>query len=212
MSNRTTPERSTEIPYGYCHCGCGQLAPISKLTRSERGQKAGEPTKYILGHNNYARAARSRTERFWEKVDKRGPNDCWEWTASRNPSGYGQFMLGSKRDGTKRCHLASRVAYELTYGSIPNSLDVCHKCDNPACCNPNHLFLGTPKENNRDAASKGRLPRGESHHNSKLTENEVREIRHRVANGESQAAVATDFGLSSAGISRIITRKRWKHI
>jgi hypothetical protein len=105
---------------------------------------------------------RPLAERFWEKVDKRGPDECWEWTASRNPDGYGHLRVGSLRDGTRRMRKAPRVAYELTHGPIPPSSAsthgtcVLHSCDNPGCCNPRHLFLGSQYDNIADMQAKGR--------------------------------------------------------
>lgn len=90
-------------------------------------------------------------ERFWPKVDKRGGDDaCWPWLGGRFESGYGQF---SQRPRNLRAH---RVAYELTHGQIPDNLMVLHECDNPPCCNPKHLFLGTNDDNMADRQRKGR--------------------------------------------------------
>jgi hypothetical protein len=86
-------------------------------------------------------------EEFWEWVDIRGDDDCWEWKRSRFPDGYGQVNHT----------VAHRIAWEMTNGPIPEGLWVLHKCDNPPCCNPNHLFLGTVKDNVHDAMRKGRM-------------------------------------------------------
>jgi len=90
------------------------------------------------------------SERFWKKVNKGSPSECWEWMAYKNPTGYGRVSKGGKIE------VAHRVAYELTYGAIPEGMVVMHRCDNPQCCNPGHLSLGTQKNNMWDCVSKGR--------------------------------------------------------
>jgi len=114
-------------------------------------------------------------ERFWSKVDKRGPDDCWEWKASLGRGGYGHFWPTRRK--TMQAH---RMAYELHYKIIvPKTTWVCHTCDNPKCCNPTHLFLGTPKDNTQDMLQKHRhrTTYGESHYFHKLTDAQVTEIR-----------------------------------
>jgi hypothetical protein len=101
------------------------------------------------------RPHRPIAERFWPKVDKSG--ECWIWRGAKNRNGYGTFMLGEFQ---ARAH---RVAYELTYGPILDRLMVCHHCDNPPCCNPAHLFLGTVADNAADMVKKGRQARGDHH-------------------------------------------------
>jgi hypothetical protein len=93
--------------------------------------------------------------RFWAKVADMESDGCWEWRGARNQDGYG--VVGWKENGGTRTTTASRIAVELTTGEpIPAGLLVCHECDNPPCCNPNHLFLGTYTDNVRDAMRKGR--------------------------------------------------------
>jgi len=91
-------------------------------------------------------------ERFWARVKKGKPDECWEWTASKNPKGYGWF-----RPGSKGCPFhAHRIAWRIANGPVPVGLCVLHRCDNPPCCNPHHLFLGTQLDNVRDKVQKGR--------------------------------------------------------
>lgn len=133
------------------------------------------------------------------------PDGCWVWTGYVNPKGYGQIGLSGRKLG-----LTHRVAYSLHYGVDPGSLLVCHRCDNPPCCNPAHLFLGTAGDNTRDMIAKGRVraPRGERSGMAKLTDAQVEEIRARAARGETQASIAVDFGIHPAHASRVIRRKR----
>ncbi len=146
-------------------------------------------------------------ERFWSGADKGGPDECWEWRASKARNDYGQWCVKGK------AQQAHRAAWELVNGAIPKGYFVCHKCDNPPCVNPNHLFLGTPLDNMLDAQRKGRLVHyeGEKHVNSKLTVKQVLEIRHRWNEGiASQSAMARELGVSKSLVNQIVNRKWWK--
>lgn len=90
-------------------------------------------------------------ERFWSKAERKDKDSCWNWKAYKNRDGYGNFSI----DGSRRWN-AHRISYAITNGEIPKGMSVCHKCDNPSCVNPNHLFLATHKENMRDKSEKGR--------------------------------------------------------
>lgn len=159
--------------------------------------------------------------RFWAKVDKRGPDECWEWKAHRQKLlGYGQF--GMDRGGPRwDTVLAHRIAWELSNGPIPEDLIVCHSCDNPPCCNPGHLFLGTYRDNIQDAMSKGRMreiprfsrARGEQVKTSRLSASDVLLIRQMYeTSGVSQEKLAARFGVGQTTISRVVLRKVWTHI
>ena len=154
--------------------------------------------------------ARSLEERFWEKVDVRGPNNCWQWMAGKDRDGYGRIRL----DGNGPTLRAHRVSFEIAHGPIPDGLQVLHTCDNPGCCNPAHLFLGTDADNHHDMDQKGRRvnPLGEAHGMSKLTEGDVLTIRELSAAGYAQEAIARKFGIGHSTVSDVVNRKSWKHI
>jgi hypothetical protein len=145
-------------------------------------------------------------ERFWRKVDKREPDECWPWTGAHLPEGYG-LMYKSGRP--RRWHRSNRLAYELLVGPIPDGLHVLHRCDNPPCCNPAHLFLGTQADNNRDRDQKGRNNgykiRGAANGRAKLMPEQVAEIRRLyAAGGVSQQTLADRFGVKQPQISRLV--------
>jgi hypothetical protein len=153
-----------------------------------------------------AYAARPLAERFWEKVDKSG--ECWLWTASLTRGGYGQFPL--RKGVIRRAH---RIAWELTYGPPGNSW-VLHRCDNPRCVRPDHLFLGAPKDNGADMAAKGRADsrRGAARQNAKLTEADVLAIRAARAQGVTGADLGRRYDVHRTTIYHICSRDYWKHI
>jgi hypothetical protein len=130
-------------------------------------------------------------------------NGCWEWTGSLDTGGYGRL----KKKGTHR------LSYEIFVGPIGN-FHVLHRCDNPPCCNPNHLFLGTQADNMMDKSAKGRVRVGigEKHGKAKMTEDGVREARKSWANGESIKSIARRYDVSACSISHIVNRKLWRHV
>ena len=153
----------------------------------------------------------SPTERFWASVDKSAPNGCWHWVGCILGTGYGQFTVRS--DGNKRRYGAHRFSYQLNVGDIPGGLFVCHRCDNPRCVNPEHLFLGTTQDNTADRHRKGRDPRGEASNRSKLTNDKVRQIRALyVPRKFPTRRLAKLFGISQTNVRDIIARKIWSHV
>jgi len=143
--------------------------------------------------------------RFWLFVDRRGKNECWLWKGSTRGAGYGRIKEGGVD------LLAHRVSYQINRGPIPADLLVCHRCDAPRCVNPRHLFIGTQKDNLADRKAKGRFHpvKGERHGRSKLTEQQVLEIR---KDDRSQGAIAADYKIHRAMVSYIKSRHSWKHI
>lgn len=146
-------------------------------------------------------------DRFFTKVNKTGT--CWLWIGHTNHFGYGMIKHNYR-------HLrAHRVSWELHFGKIPDGLLVCHHCDNPPCVNPEHLFLGTDKDNMGDARKKNRvfMAHGTKSGCAKLTEKQVIEIRHLYDSKQlNQTQLANRFGVNHRTINYIVLRYTWKHI
>lgn len=140
--------------------------------------------------------------RFWAKAKILTPNLCWDWSSTLFTNGYGKakFLI----DG-EFSYIAHRIAYFLHYGENPGKLNVCHKCDNPRCVNPHHLFLGTHQENIADKVTKNRA-------GFKLDAVKVSAIKKRLAQGEIQAHLAKEFGVCASTILQIKHGRMWKHI
>lgn len=154
-------------------------------------------------------------KRFQEKIRTGAPNECWEWTASLNTDGYGQFAYYPIKRGKKVNFQAHQVAYFLEHGIIPEGLCVLHTCDNPKCNNPAHLFIGTSTDNNHDRDRKGRhkASRGEANGAVKLTSEQVQRVRVlRITYKRSAAEIAAMFGVSDSCIKGIIYGYNWKHL
>lgn len=158
------------------------------------------------------RGYRNTPESFWDRLDKAG--DCWVWTGALYVNGYGAVRWGGKKVYTHR------LAFELNSGPIPEGLFVCHRCDNPPCCNPAHLFLATPRENMVDRDAKGRhgwarrpdaIPRGEQSLRSVLTLAQVEDARRSHAHGESVQSIATRLKRSYKTIHAALTGENWRH-
>lgn len=179
--------------------------------------------------NTWHHLTPKRIEQFWASVDKSGGDEaCWNWKQAKT---YGEYYLGTHKERTHR------LAYNLSTGQdIPAGMEVCHTCDNPACCNPAHLFIGTHSQNMRDRDKKKRGRKagstwrglvdepiatkkpatkkcGSNNGASKLTEQDVRDIRARYATREiSQRKLADEYGVHASLIGFIVRRKYWQHV
>jgi hypothetical protein len=165
-----------------------------------------------------ARPRTSLTERFWSKVDRKDQGDCWPWLGWRDGDGYGQISIGGAKGRRIR---ATAAAWLLTYGEMPTN-QVLHRCDNPPCVRPDHLFSGTAKDNAADRGRKGRtargkrrpetVVRGERQRRAKLTDEAVREIRARFDKGETRQELAREFGVSWTVVDGVVKRTLWSHV
>jgi hypothetical protein len=149
--------------------------------------------------------------RFWRFVDKKSDSECWYWIGQIQPNGYGRISLGAKELGSEGAH---RVSWKMhNKAEIPQGWHVMHKCDNPSCVNPNHLTIGTAKQNTQDMIAKGRKrtvsPKGEGNGKSLLNEEQVRTIR---TSKLSHAAMARELGVSPNCVRGVRTGRTWTHI
>lgn len=158
-------------------------------------------------------------ERFWAKVQKAGPDDCWLWGGACERSGYGKVFKGRDANGTSQFVKAHRLSWELAHGEpVPDGRYVLHGCDNPPCVNPAHLRVGTGAENTADRAERRRgkehRQHGEANDNAKLTEDDVRAIIAELQRlpRRSQASIAEQFGIKQPQVSRIMRRVNWAHL
>lgn len=144
--------------------------------------------------------------RFWYQVEQ--TPTCWLWKGSlKGQKGYGAIKVKDKKIA------AHRFSWQLRYGlEIPKGYFLCHTCDNPQCVNPEHLFLGTPKDNSQDAISKNRMAIGSKNANARLNEEMVISIRKRFDDGETYSSLAKEFGVTWAAIKGIVVRTSWRHI
>lgn len=164
--------------------------------------------------------------RFSTKYFPEPNSGCWIWTGMTAQNGYGRMLVKSKNGPTAAAH---RISWAIVHGAPPTNLDVCHKCDNRLCVNPDHLFLGSRADNMRDCSKKGRnimqrhpersvlrgnkirRPAGESHPQAKLTEAQIHEIR-RLRGSSSQEALAARFGVDRSTVGRILSGMTWRHL
>ena len=190
------PEKCFQNKYWgcWCKCSCGRskLVRVHHL-RSGRSKSCGcrhglSPKQYLMS-----------------KV-KFNDNGCWEWFGAADSKGYGSC---SSYGYTTSTH---RLSYMLHFGEIHGDLHVCHRCDNPKCCNPDHLFLGTVKDNMQDRVDKDRVLKGSDHPNSKLTESLVTQARQEYDNGSSVLELANNYNITSGAMRQFLKQITWKHI
>lgn len=143
-------------------------------------------------------------EDFWINVEVKEAKDCWPWKKFKKPDGYGLFRFNRGK------WMSHRFAFWIINKTLPRF--VCHTCDNPSCCNPNHLFAGDAAKNNKDMVAKGRQARGEGHGTSRFTEKIIKEMRNLYEGGASQRALAKKYQTDRIVIQRIVNRKTWKHV
>ena len=183
--------------------------------RQENGDKRADPRGRVPGDVDHCEVATRDTlplpnltaddiERFLSKIDRTEEADCWEWTAGKR-EGYGRFRIGDN------LYVATRLMWRLTHGIDPSSQLVCHTCDNPGCCNPNHLFLGTDEDNNNDKEAKrrGKHPAGENNGLAKLTTEDVISIYHSA---DAPADLGRKYGVTGENIRSIQAGRTWQHV
>ncbi len=158
--------------------------------------------------NEAKRASLER--RLWDKIDKRGPNDCWNWMAkATHPFGYGRITAVTGIQVK-----AHQAVFALTFGHIPDGMVICHSCDNPKCCNPSHLFIGTQAVNHEDMMNKNRGSApptffGESHHNTKFDEKTAVLIS---KDRRPAWVIAKQYSISTKTVYRLRRGETWKGI
>lgn len=147
---------------------------------------------------------------FWRCVEKL-ENGCWIWTGFRHPR-RGHGMLCRSSNNISKTYYAHRFLWESLNGRIPEGMCLCHKCDNPPCVNPDHLFLGTRADNNKDMVNKGRQVKGCNNGKSKIDETDVKLIKFLLSLGNYQRVIADWFNVSDNVISDVKTGRCWSHV
>jgi hypothetical protein len=180
-------------------CGCGQKTKIAPVTSRKYGWVKGQPFKWIIGHQN--RMAPT------DYIVNPG-TDCWEWQRAKANGGYGRMTVAGR---VVRAH---RAYWEAINGPVPEGLWVLHKCDNPCCVNPDHLYVGDAADNTRDAVERGRFKpntmRGEANPRHKLTASQAQAIRSEyIPRVVTASALALRYGVSKKLVLNIVHGKAW---
>jgi len=199
---------------------CERCGEVFAQPKNQRGQTWGKRRFCSPGCSDAGRTKptshkrRPIAERFWPKVDVRGPEECWEWQGTREGAeGYGILFKERQANGNPTTLKAHRLSYELNIGPIPDGLWVLHHCDNRPCVNPAHLYAGTARDNaiDRETRRRGRPQDGGVNANAKLTAKQVDEIRSRyAAGGVTQDELAKEYAVIQPHISRIVRGETWK--
>lgn len=204
----------------WCRCGCGK-AMFSVLGGNLRSGNTLSceclGKEWLAKHNKGMKyTEEERLAAFWEKVDRRLVDECWPWLAGKDRKGYAKFHIGNRSVNASRFMLKIKLGRELIPGE-----QALHRCDNPGCVNPQHLFVGTNDDNIRDKIAKGRQARGgpgkyaakgAAHPMAKLSEAQIRSIRQRLSNGEQPVELARDLSVSRQLIYQIRHGKIWRHL
>jgi len=198
------------VPFGFCHCRCGGRTSIAKQNIRRLGHINGQPVRFLPGHHAWFQPRGPRqtlAEQFWSQVDRTTtPDGCWPFTGALTADGYGHIKVNG------RMRMAHHIALKLSGFIIPfERLQVRHYvCDNPPCCRPSHLKIGTPQDDADDKVSKGRQARGESHGHAKLRQQDADEIRRLYrAGGISQRTLARQFGVNQRAVWAILSGEAW---
>ena len=205
ISEASRPENAKQTgKFWNCICECGTERVVYGVTvRSASSKSCGclrSETSFVHMKEMRLQQAGTIEERFFSRFVKLD-NGCWQWRAHTDKDGYG--VLPGDRKNTR----AHRLSYEIHNGPIPDGLIVCHHCDNPGCVNPDHLFVGTTKDNAQDALKKRRHYVGEKNGRSKLTEENVKEILHSNQNGQQ---LANKFDVTRHTVNNVRRGKTWQ--
>jgi hypothetical protein len=198
MSNKKI-QVDIEMVRAYAQSGLG-TGSIAKMVGVSRQVVRRVFKECDIVRNATKDSAQSKISNYWSKINKSTTTGCWLWQGSVDRKGYGRIHMFGKR------YFTHRLSYILTKGEIPEGLFVCHKCDTPNCCNPNHLFLGTPCDNVYDAILKNRMP------TAKLNPDKVRNIRKLISEGVPRNEIANLYNIRSATVGKIVRGIKWRSV